>query len=147
MDEDTTYDSFYGSFLQTFIYVFGGYDSIDLFDTADSPLIMSIYFPLFIIIVLWILIINLLTSTNEVYYETEAQAISLWRSHQNRIILYKSTLLSETAAAHPFHNPRWLQILKPVDQKSTLSELNTGDEDDNNKLCSCNCADNRMKYL
>ena len=93
-DEDSTYNSFYGSFLQSFIYVFGGYNSIDLFDTADSPLIMSIYFPLFIIIILWILIINLITSTNEVYYETESQAISLWRLHQNRIILHKSSIFS-----------------------------------------------------
>lgn len=106
---------------------------------------MSIYFPIFIIIILWILIIYLITSTNEVYNETESQAISLWRLHQNRIILYKSSLLSELISSHPFHNPKWLQILKPVNQNAILSnQLNENEL--NNNLCSCsNSVDNEAK--
>lgn len=105
---------------------------------------MSIYFPIFIIIVLWILIIYLITSTNEVYNETESQAISLWRLHQNRIILYKSSLLPEVLSSHPFHNPKWLQILKPVNQNAMLSSKLVDDE--NNKSCLCNSNfDNETK--
>lgn len=116
-DQDSTYNSLYGSFLQSFIFAFGGYDALDLFDSADSPLIMSLYFPLFIICVMWILIAHLFVSMNEIYQETECKAICLWRENQTEVILSKSFLLKEEIENNIFHHPKWLQILKPLYQQ------------------------------
>jgi hypothetical protein len=122
-DSDSTFNSLYGSFLQSFIFAFGGYDSLDLFDTADSPLLMSLYFPLFIVLVLWILLLYLLISMNEIYQETEFKAICLWRENQTKAILSKSLLLKEDMEKNIFHHPKWLQILKPLYQQEYRTAL------------------------
>jgi hypothetical protein len=128
--DDSTYNSLYGSFLQSFLYLFGGYDATDLFDTADSPLIMSLYFPLFVIVMLWILLLHLLVTMNEIFNETELKAICLWRENQVRVILSKSILLGEEVSKNIFHQPKWLQILKPLQQQEFSSSTGGG-------ACSC----------
>jgi hypothetical protein len=141
-DQDSTYNSLYGSFLQSFIFAFGGFDSLDLFDTADSPLLMSLYFPLFIVIVLWILVLYLLISMNEIYQETEFKAICLWRENQTKVILSKSLLLKEEMEKNIFHHPKWLQILKPLYQKECT---NTSPSSSSSGCCSCCDSDSNTK--
>jgi hypothetical protein len=131
--EDSTYNSLYGSFLQSFLYIFGGYDATDLFDTADSPMIMSLYFPLFVIVMVWILLLYLLVAMNEIFNETEFKAICLWRENQLRVILAKSLLLGEEISNNIFHQPKWLQILKPLQQQEFRS-LTRADS------CCCECG-------
>lgn len=130
--EFTTYDSLYGSFLQTMSYAFGGFTT-EFADESDNSIFMSFVFVAFVFILLLVLIVILIASAVDAYRTTINSARCAWRASQTKFILRKASLLSATAAGQTFHNPKWLHMLAPAGRVQAF--LNYSDEE--NRSCSC----------
>lgn len=109
---DTTFDSFYGSFLQTMTFMVGGFDTT-FGDDSDSYLFMSVFFIAFVFIVILILLVVLISVLSEAYNVSSTDGDAMWRLEQAKVIVLKDCIMSNRLHQLPFYNPKWLHILVP----------------------------------
>lgn len=129
----STYDSLYGSFIQTTSYALGGF-TVEFLDEADNALFMSFVFMVFVFVILLVLVVILIASAVDAYSKTAKRAMNLWRMSQTRIILKKASLLSPLEASQSAHTPKWLHMLAPAGYMRAF-KTSSGDDDDRCTNC------------
>jgi len=151
--DEVTYDSLYGSFLQTLIYMFGGFSS-EFGEFADNTLFMSVFFVAFVVTMIWVSALMLLAATVEEYGKTQVRAENEHRMTQARIIISASMLMNNATEKLFFHNPKWLHILAPVGHMESVLKCDSADFaiDDStlevSNACTCTLTEiNRLKDM
>lgn len=125
---DTTFDSFYGSFLQTMLFFAGGVDS-SFGDDSDSAIFMSLFLVLFVFVVILMVLVLLISVLSEAYNCSDFEGISNWREEQMKLVVLRDSIMTSDQSKHPFYNPKWLQILVPVSSSASMRGIDLQDQD------------------